>query len=203
MIKQYGNIITSFLLKEDIIKIEDKEIYMFGVVRILKYLTVLIGIGLIAIIYGLWIESLCLFIGFIPIRQISGGYHAETVMKCNLITYISYIINMLVIKITYNVMGYLPFAVLCIATIIMLFIFGPVDHKNMIFSEEEKRLAKKKGRLVLMLVTLLTVILIFVKGSVGVIPYSIMLGSFTASLSILLGSMKRKGENNEYRKIID
>jgi len=98
MIKQFANMITYFLIQEEIIRGDDAEIYRYGTEQILINLMTFSVIGVFATIAEMWIETLFFFVGLIPIRMVAGGYHATTPRRCNALTFLVYDVNMIFIR---------------------------------------------------------------------------------------------------------
>lgn len=201
MIKRFSNLITSMLLKERIIDENDMEIYQFGTRRILKNLLVLLVVCITATVFNVWVETLCLMIGFAPLRKIAGGYHADTLFGCNLVTFSTYILDLLIIRKMINYISIQVFSILCFVTIVLIFCFAPVDHKNLKFSYERQAKAKKYGRIIILSLVLILNIIIYKVGAINILSFSIILGAFTASISIFVGNIKRRREEYEEIKI--
>lgn len=197
MIKQFASIITSFLLKENIIGQDDLEIYQFGTERILKNLIVIFLVSIIATAFNVWIATIFMFAGFIILRKIAGGYHAKTLIRCNLLTFSLYAFNMVLIYTVKDSITSQGFALLCFTTILLIFIFAPVDHKNLVFSNKRMIKAKKNSRISVVILVIVSSWLVLKLDEVNIIPLSTMMGAFTASLSILVGNIKRRREKNE------
>ena len=197
MVKQFAGIITSFLLNENIIEQNDKEIYKFGTEQILKYFIVLVVLSILATIFKLWLVTIFISIGFIPLRLIAGGYHAKTLLRCNLLTFSVYAINMLIINFVINVMTYQIFIIICLLSVLLIFLFAPVDHKNMVFSAERMLKARKNSRVFIMTLVLFLMSLVYISGDIDIVPISMIMGAFTASISIFIGNLKRRRERDE------
>lgn len=200
MIKQCSSNITSFLLKENIIVEDNKEIYQFGTERIIKNLIVICVIGLIATIFDLWIETIFNLLGFIVLRKYAGGYHSETLLRCNILTFLIYGSNMILINYFIGKLSYLHFTIICIISISLIFLFAPVDHKNLVLSTEMIRNAKIKSRISITIMIIVTSFIIYLSNEINLVSLSTMMGALTASISIFIGRLKRRREKNERDK---
>ncbi len=152
MIKQFADTITSFLLKEAIINEEDREIYQFGTARILKDIIIILMIGTMATLFNAWVETIFITIGFLPLRRKAGGYHADTLLGCNVITVSVYLMNLIIIRVMSDYMTIDYFVVLSVVTVIFIFKYAPVDHRNFVFTKVRADKAKKAGKLIVLLI---------------------------------------------------
>jgi len=194
MIKQFAGTITSFLLNENIIENEEQEIYQFGTERILKNLITIFLIGIIVTIFEAWVESLFIAIGFMPLRRSAGGYHAETLLQCNILTYLIFVLNIIIIRAVIDNISIQVYMLICFITILFIFQFAPVDHKNFVFSNKRTMRAKKVARIIVLILVTTSSSFVYIQGKINLLSLSAMMGAFTASFSIFIGSIKRKGE---------
>lgn len=194
MIKQFSGTIASFLLKENIIEQDDIEIYQFGIGQIIRNLIVILVISLIASIFKLWQETIFMMASFIIIRKYAGGYHADTLIRCNAITYIVYVTNMLLIQCFKGKLNIEWFVIIGLCSVLIVFVFAPVDHKNFTISDALMKKLKWKSRIVVTLIVTGNISITYISGKIDVILLSAMMGVVTASISIIIGNLKRKGE---------
>jgi accessory gene regulator B len=197
MIKQFADTITSFLLKEAIINEEDREIYQFGTARILKDIIIILMIGTMATVFNAWVETIFITIGFLPLRRIAGGYHADTLLGCNVITVSVYLMNLIIIRAMSDYITIDYFVMLSVMTIILIFKYAPVDHRNFVFTKERAEKAKKAGKLIVLLIVITTCGYNYIESKVELVSLSTMMGAFSASISVFIGSMRRRREKDE------
>ncbi|MBE0451626.1 MAG: accessory gene regulator B family protein [Clostridia bacterium] len=194
MIKKIAFDITSFLVEEKIIGNDDKEIYQYGTEQILINSLTLAVIGIISVIMFSWVQALFWMIGMLPIRALAGGYHASTPFNCNVLTIAVFVLNMFIIDILINHITSVSSILILLFIYLSLVFFAPVDHKNKVLDEIETVIAKKKS--ILFGITILTTctVLIGMLGAKNVYSISIMMGALTATISLIIGSIKRGGE---------
>ena len=86
--------IAEYLVKRGEISNNDYEVeyYRYGIEVALSSLLNLAIIIIIGIISMHIIESLIFLIVFIFVRQVTGGYHADTYFKCNLYLCLSFVL---------------------------------------------------------------------------------------------------------------
>ncbi len=197
MIRQFAGTITSFLVHDNIIAEEDREIYQYGTEQILINSSTLAVICIIAFCTNSWIQTVFWLCGMLPIRAVAGGYHANSPVKCNLLTVSVFILNMVTINILKIYMtNYLLYTSLCLI-LFSIIRFAPVDHKNKELEQKEFLIAKKKSRIIGSVIFVSCSALEANFGVSNIILISTMMGALTASISLIIGSIKRGGERNE------
>ena len=93
MIQRFSKIILEYLLKSNVIENTDtdKEYYQYGIEITISSLLNIFLILVIGTVTRSFFESIIFLICVIIIRQFTGGFHADTYLKCNLIFCISFI----------------------------------------------------------------------------------------------------------------
>lgn len=86
MITTISKRISLFLLKNDVITDEDIEIYQYGFEIIVSTILGTMIVLLIGAVLGMFLLSILYCVIFVLLRQMTGGYHADTYFKCNLIS---------------------------------------------------------------------------------------------------------------------
>lgn len=131
MITALANRIVDFIYANTELSEEQREIYIYGYEIIISSAVTFILLVMTGLIFGRLPESIIFFLVFYILRQKTGGYHAETYLKCNLIFEINIILVMLLtlidfslsVLIAVNIAAY----VLCIAAILIL---APIENIN-------------------------------------------------------------------------
>lgn len=138
MITVISKHISSFILKNsDNGSQELNDIYNYGIEILISSLLNIMLILLIGFFTGTFLQSLVFLLCFIPLRQFTGGWHANTYFKCNLVFCISYI---LVISLTFlftHIENIHLICTLLLSGFIPVLIFCPVENRN-------KRILKRK-----------------------------------------------------------
>jgi accessory gene regulator B len=197
MIKQMSNRITAYLIQGNIIDEAEAEIYQYGIKHIIINMVTLIIVSLLATVGHTWIATIFFFVGFMPIRLIAGGYHAKTPLGCNILSLVIYSMNMILV---YSAYVYVTDAiVISTGTIIsiIIFIIAPVDHKNRTLEAREYSKAKKRCRIMGLLIISLGVIMSLLPETNHIAITGTIMGSLTASISLVIGRIIRGGEFNE------
>ena len=202
MIKQFAGTITSFLIHENIINEDDYEIYNYGTEQILINLATLLVVSIIATITNSWVETIFFLIGMVPIRAVAGGFHANTQMRCNVLTVFVFILNISIINLLKNYINFYLLLALLSFILFSIIKYAPVDHKNMELKEEEFISSKRKSRIIGITIYCVCISLALAFNSNNLFIISTTMGALTASISLIIGSMMQGGERNEDCKYI-
>lgn len=95
MITAIANRIVDFIYSKNNLLADERDIYVYGYEIILSScitFLLLIGTGLL---FGKLAEAIVFFLTFYLLRQRTGGYHADTYFKCNLIFELNVILVMI------------------------------------------------------------------------------------------------------------
>ena len=90
--------IAFLLIKNKIVDIQQRDIYVYGLEVILLNGSLLIVFLITSLLCGEMINFLAYFVFFLPLRLFSGGYHAEKSESCFVLSTIMYGISIAVTK---------------------------------------------------------------------------------------------------------
>lgn len=137
MIHRIAKSITDFMLKKGSVK-EDYEIYEYGVEVILANAVGVVGIIFFSIILNRFYHGLIFILLYALLRTRTGGYHADTYIKCNTYFYIIFVLLNLISDVAaiYN-MGYVT-GILVLIGYIVVCAYAPVENVNKRLSAESK-----------------------------------------------------------------
>ena len=129
--KRLVSIILNFMIKNNVISKDTEEIefYRYGIEITLSSLINIALISIIGIVTNYTFESTMFLAVFIIMRSFTGGYHANTYIKCNLVTSISFVILLLIFKIIRHISlkSIILIAIFQVVTIVLL---APIENKN-------------------------------------------------------------------------
>ena len=183
--------IANTLWTQGIIQEEDIETCQYGLDVFISSALEIASILIISAFIGNFIEVALLFIAFIPLRVYAGGYHAETRLKCYLISLAVYgiftaITNVLP-KELYSIGNYSA----AIFSLIMVLIAAPVIHKNKAVSDIERKYYREFSILICSVETAIILLLtaIFPKS-----PYivSLAIGQVAVTFSMIVAIINGK-----------
>ena len=142
--------ITDFLLRRQVIKQEEYEIYLYGYSVLLEQLLQVAGFIVLGFVSGnIWYTAEFLVV-FHLLRSSFGGYHADTSLQFLLLSYGGWGAVMLCAHLfgTYKQIP-LTFWVLLILDMGILWILGPVAHANKPLTKRQRIRNKRIGMVLL------------------------------------------------------
>lgn len=188
MIHNLSEIITNFLVSKKVINENESEIYIYGYETFFSGVIDLIITLILGILFRRLIASIVFFVMFVSVRMYTGGYHADSYLKC----------KMIFIGIVMSVLGisYIKFPLYTVFLIISLFLITiyrlcPIENPNKPLSEQQKRKYRKIGLLYSILWSIAAIITYF---NITHISMAIVSSEFIISLLMFIG-MLRKGGN--------
>lgn len=153
MINNLSKRITERLLLSGTINQEDQELYTYGFFMLISQLIYLIFVILLGLILGCAVESIVFFVAFRFIRKYAGGYHASTEAKCEIMSSLSIIASLSIIKLSkiYDFRTAIFAAALTAAALIL--ILCPLDTDEKPLSEKEFKHFRKISWIILFIIT--------------------------------------------------
>lgn len=189
MISKLSNLITQNLFKNKVISDDEKELYDYGLFMIISYVAFFIIAMLFGIALHIPFSSLLFYISFCLIRNFAGGIHANSEIKCDIITTVSILISEILIKIFIDY-GLVSFAfVMLIISSVCLCVFKPVTTSQKEISQKEK-LHFHKNVIVLTVLALIISTMSMILGIYSItIAFSI--GLSLASILLIFGKVQQ------------
>lgn len=130
------------LMRSDIIKAEDAELYIYGINQILVAMLNLSSALIVGLIFNVFLEVAIFMAAYIPLRSFAGGFHAKTPFRC----YIFSVIMLTVVSIGMKrlfLMEWVYYVVLSVAALIVLAL-SPVEDRNKPLDDIEHKIYKKR-----------------------------------------------------------
>ncbi len=141
MNQKIAEYVTNRFVENGIIEEKDKAVYQYGVSQGVVILINLITTVLIGMVFGMVEQSIIFILAFIPIRIYAGGYHAESQIRCYVLSSLLIAAAMINCKlVSWNTV--IGFTEAGIGTLLLL-LFSPVADKKKPISMEEKISYKK------------------------------------------------------------
>ncbi len=203
MYKKASEKITSLFIKHNIIKSEETEMYLYCFELLISTVVSISGIVIIACLFKQVFNTLFFFIGFFLCRKTSGGYHAKNHLLCFLFTQSIFLTFMLIVTYVKIDNYFLLSLIISAVAAVVIFIFAPVDVPNKPFSDKERAVYKKRGRILSIIALLVAIPASFFPIAAekyfyvvcGIFSISVLI--FLGSISNLINNLKRKEKSNE------
>lgn len=191
MISRISSRIVKALIENNIIKTEENEIYQFGIEMVISTTIVILIVLSCGIIFRDLISSIVFFIIFAFIRSSSGGYHADTYFKCNIIYAINLIIVLFWIKFAppyYSLCGHIMFLLIYF---LMVYQFSPIENSNKPLDNSQK---KKHKMICVFYGIILSAISVVLWYKYTQVKYAVLITAILISVSISMAvEIFRKG----------
>lgn len=163
MISKLSERLAEKMLSSGTISDEEKELYIYGLFMLLSHLMFFVIACLFGMIINCILESILFYFAFQIIRKYAGGYHASTETRCEIMSTLSIVACIVVIRLskTYDFQT----ALLVISTIsaVCIFVLCPLDTPEKPLSENEFKYFRKISWLILSVISLVVIISYFVR----------------------------------------
>ena len=183
--------IVNFLVRQK--KISDEQdvidFYTYGAEITVSSILNVVLVLIIGIITNTAIESLLYLCVFILVRSFTGGYHANTYFRCNLLMCASFVSISTVNRFVFNTVHREQLLVLFIIVNIIVILFCPVDNPNKPITFERRKGLKLKAIIVCEIVSLFSIYL-YSRYRIGSVM--IMLTLYWIAVLILAAKIKER-----------
>lgn len=127
---------------------DDEELVRFGLVVIIEKAIFICIIAAFGLLMNCFWESAVFTVSFTLLREYGGGYHAETKKKCFVLSVLTLLAALSIIKLAegFQIMT-LPLCGIALISVIYILIKAPIDTPNKSFDEDEIRVYGRKARL--------------------------------------------------------
>jgi len=156
--------VMTFLAKDNDLNEDEAEVVRYGLeIMITKALfaVVIAVIGLMMRCFG---ESVVFAVSFTLLREYGGGYHAETRKKCFVLSIMTLVASLSIIKLAENFQILtLPICGIALISAIYILIKAPIDTPNKRFDEDEIKVYGRKARLLTVILLVAALLLWLLK----------------------------------------
>lgn len=196
MITGLSKRISHFLYRNNIITEKDMEIYQYGFEIIFSTIIGLAIIIFIGIVLHMFWQSILYYLIFATIRQYTGGYHANSYLKCNLFFFVVSFFTLGMTKLCYTSDLYTitPHVLILIITILSIYKLAPIENQNKPMTDNELKRNHKFAMAMTSALVLISCILFNYQLEISVL---IAFTLFSVSMLILLVKIKKGGAEDE------
>lgn len=196
MINKLSIRLTNILLSKGGITNEDRELYIYGFFVIISHFIYLFLTCIFGLLFNCFFESMIFYIAFQFIRRYAGGYHAKTETRCEILSTLSILVSIVVVRATkiYDIKTVLIF--LTIISVVCIFLFCPLDTPEKPLTEKEFKYFRKISLIILLVITVVIVISYFSKINTIFSPCCMSL--ILESLLLIAGKFKKFLASNNH-----
>lgn len=182
--------IVRYLLNKSIISYEDKELYDYGIFIMMSYKIFFIISFLFGVVLKIPFSSVLFYVAFCLIRNFTGGIHAKSEIKCNILTTISILISIIFIKSLVKYESIYVAVAMLIMSSVSLCVIKPVASSSKKISPKEQLNFHKKAIMIILLILLISIISLIV--GIYNIVVSLSIGVSLANILLILGKLQQK-----------
>lgn len=141
MINQIASSVSTRWVRKNIISDEYREVYQYGLELMISSFVGIFLISMIGILFFSIIDAIIFIIVFCSVRSQSGGYHADSYLKCNITTLTAFTTSVIL-------SNYIPFSKIIHVTVaiigfIILLVLSPIENEYKPIEKEDR--PKHKG----------------------------------------------------------
>lgn len=189
MISNLSARLTDKLLSKGSITEDERELYVYGLFMLTSQLMYLVLACIFGLLFKCFIESIVFYIAFQFIRRYAGGYHAATETRCEILSTLSIIASIGIIKLSkiYDFKTILLFITLI--SMVLIFCFCPLDTPEKPLSEKEFKYFRKISWIILLVISSIIIVSYFFKFNILFTPCCVSL--ILESILLIAGKIKR------------
>lgn len=189
MISKLSNYLTEKLLSNGTIGDEDKELYIYGLFMLLSQFMFFIIACIFSLVLNCIIESIIFYIAFQFIRRYAGGYHASTETRCEILSTLSILACIVVIKLSKTYDFQTVLLLITILSAVCIFVFCPLDTPEKPLSDKEFKYFRKVSWIILFVIIIAIIVSYVFKFQMVTVPCCLSL--ILESILLAAGKIKR------------
>lgn len=176
---------------------DEQELYEYGFFILLSQILYFIIAIIIGTICGTVFESIIFYIAFQFIRRYAGGYHAATETRCEILSTLSILACIVVIKLskTYDIQTAL--LIISALSAVCIFVFCPLDTPEKPLTDKEFRYFRKVSWLILLAIVVAIIVSYIFKFKIFTVPCCLSL--VLESILLTAGKIKRISQKNNVK----
>lgn len=168
--------LAAYLCRKNIIDETRKEIYQYGYEVLISGLTGFAIVMILGAIMKCFMESILFLAVFVPIRQLTGGYHADSYLKCNIVFTVLFLIVMLVTEAMLSTILFVYMFILTGVFVLAVYEFAPMENPNKPLDEGQKVLNRKTALAVSAIISVTSIIVYSMNKRVAVLMAMTLFG---------------------------
>lgn len=197
MISKLSKKIVKCFVKQSNISDDEQELYQYGFFILFSQILYFIIALIIGILCEVILESIIFYIAFQFIRRYAGGYHASTETRCEVLSTLSILACIVVIKLSKTYDFQTVLLLITILSAVCIFVFCPLDTPEKPLSEKEYKYFRKVSWLILFVIVAAIIISYVFKFQIVTVPCCLSL--ILESILLVAGKIKRVSQKNNVK----
>lgn len=165
------------------------EVYQYGFFVLYSNILFFIIALIIGMILDVLLQSIIFFFTFFSIRQFAGGYHASTETKCEILSTLSILACIFVIKLSKIYDFQTVLLIISALSAVCIFVFCPLDTPEKPLSDKEFKYFRKISWIILFVIIVFIIVSYIFKFDILLMPCCMSL--ILESILIVAGKIKR------------
>lgn len=189
MITALANRIADFIYSKNNLLIDERDIYVYGYEIIISSGITFLLLIVTGLLFGKLTEAIAFFLVFYLLRRRTGGYHADTYLKCNLIFELNVILAMIAASV--NIVFYAKTVINSVSFLLYLivaFIKAPASNPDKPIPKEMQKKHKTWAIGLAMFFEILSVVVF----DIGSISTCISLAMVSTAFAMMINSEDRR-----------
>lgn len=188
MISKLSKRFADKLLADGTITDEEHELYIYGLFMLFSQLMFFTVICIFGLILGCIFESVIFYIAFRFIRKFAGGYHAATETRCEILSTLSLLACIVVIRLSKTYDFLVPLLIITAVTSVFIAAFCPLDTPEKPLTDKEYTYFKKISLIILFVICVLIILSYIFKLNFSLVPLCMSL--VFEGILIIIGKIK-------------
>lgn len=161
MIRLLSSKLADLLVRNKIVAIEDRDVFIYGYEILISSVIGAFSVLLLGVFLNTFVESLLFLIIFVTIRQCTGGYHANSYMKCIVSFVAIYVCVIIVLNFVLPYYSLLIWAIISVVCMSVILDLAPIENPQKPLTVEIK-VRNRKRAIVLSLIVLAVSALLYI-----------------------------------------
>lgn len=160
--KKISDKIANCFVENKVIEEEKCEIFAYGLELMMITVFDILAVLILSLFLHRFLETVIYLAAFIPLRIYTGGYHADSALKCFLIFLCSFVLFVAIISIVPAISYIYIEGSVAVVGLIAVFALAPIENGNKPLSKEEILVYRKISRCIVITQTLITVVFMLI-----------------------------------------
>lgn len=173
------------------------EIYQYGFFVLYSNLIFFLLIAILGVIFKSFLSSIIFYFAFFLIRQFAGGYHASTETRCEVLSTLSILACIVVIRLSKTYDFQTVLLLITILSAVCIFVFCPLDTPEKPLSNKEFKYFRKVSWIILFVIIIAIIVSYVFKFQMVLVPCCLSL--ILESILLAAGKIKRVAQKNNVK----
>lgn len=190
MVQRIVDILLSKQLQNYTITDEDEKIYRYGYTLLCEVFLNFVIALIIGIVFSKIKEVIFFLCMYIPLRSFCGGWHANKIWKCTIISNMILVLQVYTVENLGNYLSSRVMLLIFFLNMICIFFIAPVETERKKIRQEEKEIYRRRIKFIFILHLIIMLIIRFF--NIHNLIFSLMFVYIIQNIMLLLEKVKQK-----------